>query len=123
MAAVTGKPDEHPQAIAHGCQGWDVTHNDPAQATPEEGMALAEALTLMRDHPRWAIWLPADGEDWTAIRPASSRPPAPELPTIWIHAASATELAQLMQAADEQVSGRGRPDRDSPRSGHREPRA
>ena len=75
--------------------------------TVEEGV---EAVILLRVHPQWAIWLPASGGDWTAIRPASSRPPSPELPTIWIYADTASELAQLMRSADEQVSGRGDPD-------------
>jgi hypothetical protein len=68
---------------------------------------LVEAVILLRAHPQWAIWLPASGSDWTAIRPASSRSPAPELPTIWVHADTADELARLMRAADEQISGRG----------------
>jgi hypothetical protein len=78
-----------------------------APGTAEEGTALAEAVTLMRDHPQWAIWLPASGRDWTAIRPATSRPPAPELPTMWVHAATPSELADLMHAGDEQVHRRG----------------
>lgn len=76
-----------------------------AQVSAEEEVALAEALILLRDHPQWAIWRPASGSDWTAIRPASSRPPAPELPTMWVHADTAAELARLIQAADRQVSG------------------
>jgi hypothetical protein len=68
---------------------------------------LAEANALLRNHPRWAIWLPVGSGDWAAIRPASSRPPSPELPTIWVHADTASELARLMRLADEQVSGRG----------------
>jgi hypothetical protein len=68
---------------------------------------LAEANALLRNHPRWAIWLPVGSNDWAAIRPASSRPPSPELPTIWVHADTASELARLMRLADEQVSGRG----------------
>jgi hypothetical protein len=82
-----------------------------ARGTPEEEALLAEAIILMRDHPQWAIWLPASGGDWTAIRPASSRPPSPELPTIWVHADTASGLARLMWSTDEQVSGRGGPDR------------
>jgi hypothetical protein len=66
---------------------------------------LAEAVILLRNHPQWAIWRPVGGERWAAIRPASSRPPAPELPTIWVHADTASGLARLMQACDEQVSG------------------
>jgi hypothetical protein len=75
------------------------------RVTSEEEAVLAEATILLRDHPQWAIWLPASRRDWIAIRPASSRPPAPELPTIWVHAETASELANLMKAADEQVSG------------------
>jgi hypothetical protein len=104
MAAVTSEPLEG--------EGSRV-NADSARAvsviTVEEGV-LAEAVILLRDHPQWAIWLPASGGDWTAIRPASSRPPSPELPTIWIYADTAGELAQLMRSADEQVSGRGDPD-------------
>jgi hypothetical protein len=79
----------------------------------EEEAVLVEALVLLRDHPQWAIWLPVNGRDWTAIRPASSRPPAPELPTIWVQAGTSRELTRLMQAADEQVSGRGWPNHES----------
>ena len=88
-------------------------HPEGARAvrvTPEKEAVLAEAIILLRDHPQWAIWLPASGGAWTAIRPASSRPPSPELPTIWVHADTAGELARLMRSTDEQVSGRGDPD-------------
>jgi hypothetical protein len=88
-------------------------HPEGARAvrvTPEEEAVLAEAIILLRDHPHWAIWLPASGADWNAIRPASSRPPSPELPTIWVHADTASELARLMRSTDGQVSGRGGPD-------------
>jgi hypothetical protein len=74
---------------------------------------LAEAVALLRNHPRWAIWLPVGSGDWAAIRPASSRPPSPELPTIWVHAATASELACLMRLADEQISGPGGPIREA----------
>jgi hypothetical protein len=95
-----------------GREGW-MPRAPAAPFAPKEGTALAEAVILMRDHPQWAIWLPVRGGDWTAIRPATSRPPAPELPTIWIHAGSASELARLMQAGDEQLSGRDVPDPNS----------
>jgi hypothetical protein len=78
----------------------------------EEG-DLSEAVALLRNHPRWAIWLPVGNGDWAAIRPASSRPPSPELPTIWVHADTASELARLMDAADEQISGRAGPTSES----------
>jgi len=84
-----------------------------AQVAAEEDATLAEAIILLRDHPQWAIWRPTSGSNWTAIRPASSGPPAPELPTIWVHADTPEELARLMQASDEQISGRGWLDRDS----------
>jgi hypothetical protein len=95
-----------------GREGW-MPRAPAAPFAPKEGTALAEAVILMRDHPQWAIWLPVRGGDWTAIRPATSRSPAPELPTIWVHAATARELADLMHAGDEQVLGRGLPEPDS----------
>jgi hypothetical protein len=78
-----------------------------AQVTAKEEVDLSEAVILLRAHPQWAIWRPSSGSDWTAIRPASSRLPAPELPTIWVHADTPAELARLMQASDEQISGYG----------------
>jgi hypothetical protein len=116
MAAMTAEPPaslpakyrERRQISPDHC-----VHPEGARAvrvTPEEEAVLAEAIILLRDHPQWAIWLPASGGAWTAIRPASSRPPSPELPTIWVHADTAGELARLMRSTDEQVSGRGDPD-------------
>jgi hypothetical protein len=84
-----------------------------APVISKEQEDLAEANALLRAHPRWAIWLPVGNGDWAAIRPASSRPPTPELPTIWVHADTASELSRLMCAADDQISGRGGPDHES----------
>jgi hypothetical protein len=67
---------------------------------------LAVAAILMRDHPRWAVWLPAGGSEWTAVRPAGSRP-APDQPMIWVNAATASELAHAMEAVDQQASSGG----------------
>jgi hypothetical protein len=80
-----------------------------APVRPDEMRSLAEAVILLRDHPYWAIWLPVSGRDWTAVRPASSRPPAPELPMMWVHADTASELARLMDAMDVQISAGGWP--------------
>ncbi len=102
--------DNHPEeGGGNRVDSGDVT----AALVTQERTAIAEAIVLMRNHPQWAIWLPAGGSDWTAIRPASSRLPAPELPTIWVHAGTARDLALLMQAADEQVSGCGLTDHES----------
>lgn len=68
---------------------------------------LVQAAFLLRAYPRWAIWLPADGREWTAIRPAGSRPPSPEMPMLWVKAATAGELARKIRAADDQLSLRG----------------
>jgi hypothetical protein len=106
-ASLPAKNRERRQISPDHC-----VHPEGARAvrvTPEEEAVLAEAIILLRDHPQWAIWLPASGGAWTAIRPASSRPPSPELPTIWLHADTAGELARLMRSTDEQVSGRGDP--------------
>ena len=62
---------------------------------------LAEVVALVRAYPRWAIWLPADGREWTAVRPAGSMPPGPEAPMVWVRAGTAGELASRMLAADD----------------------
>jgi len=95
----------------------DAEGGGATSVTSQEEAAIGEAVILLRDFPQWAIWLPTGGRDWAAIRPACSRPPAPELPTIWVHAGTASELVRLMQAADEQVSGCGQTDHES-RQGH-----
>jgi hypothetical protein len=119
MAAVTAEP---PASLpAEYREQWQISPGNgvnpegarAVRVAPEEEAVLAEAIILLRDHPHWAIWLPASGADWNAIRPASSRPPSPELPTIWVHAETASELANLMKAADEQVSGLEGPDYES----------
>jgi hypothetical protein len=64
---------------------------------------LAEVAILLRTHPQWAIWRPASGGEWTAVRPAGSSPPSPEIPMIWVRAATAGELADIMRRADSQL--------------------
>jgi hypothetical protein len=76
-----------------------------AQGRPD----AEQAATLLADYPAWAIWLPAVGREWTAVRPASSRPPGPGLPLLWAHAATSDGLARKMRALDEQVSPGGWP--------------
>ena len=63
--------------------------------------AVAELLWAF---PRWAVWVPSEHGEWTALRPASARPPSAGLPMIWAHAATAAELARKMRAIDEQLS-------------------
>ena len=53
--------------------------------------------------PRWAIWMPAGQDGWTAMRMAGSRPPAANLPAVWAHAATSRELRRKMKAIDEQL--------------------
>lgn len=61
----------------------------------------AEAAILLHEHPAWAVWLPHDDRgEWTAARAASSRPPGPAVPLLWLRAGSADELARMMRAAD-----------------------
>jgi hypothetical protein len=64
---------------------------------------LVEVAILLRAHPQWAIWLPVGGREWTAVRPAGSSPPSPEIPMIWVRAATAGELADMMRRADSQL--------------------
>ena len=65
---------------------------------------LAEAAILLCAFPRWAVWLPAKGGRWTAVRPDGSMPPDQEAPMVWVRAGAAAELAALMQAADARLS-------------------
>ena len=65
---------------------------------------LAEVAVLLRAFPRWAVWAPAGGGTWTAVRPAGSMPPGPEASMVWVRAGTASELAALMRAADAQMS-------------------
>lgn len=69
-----------------------------------DAAAIADAVALHRDHPRWAVWLPAGGCEWAAMRPASSRPPAPELPMVWVRGGTAAELSARMRQADAALS-------------------
>jgi hypothetical protein len=71
---------------------------------PEAGQVIAEVIVLYRDFPAWAVWLPHEGRPWTAVRMASARAPSPDLPAIWVSAATATELAGRMRRADAQLT-------------------
>lgn len=75
-----------------------------AGLNPEARRAVAQVIALYREFPAWAVWLPHSGRPWTALRPASARPPAPEVPMIWVHAVTATDLAARMRGADAQLA-------------------
>lgn len=62
--------------------------------------ALAEIVSRYLDHPLWAVWLSAGGRGWVAVRPAGSRPPATEMPMVWVAAETAADLRARMRAAD-----------------------
>jgi hypothetical protein len=93
-----------------GMEELEGTSRDPDLASSVRGvleelgvtdaLAVAEVVALYRDHPRWAVWPPVPGRQWTAVRPASSRPPEPEVPMIWVHADTAVELGARMGRAD-----------------------
>jgi hypothetical protein len=63
----------------------------------------AEATALHREFPEWAVWLPNGGRPWIAVRPASQRAPAPEVPMIWVQAINVAELTEQMRRADTQL--------------------
>jgi hypothetical protein len=85
------------QALAALSEALDRLGAGPARL-------LAEVAVLVRAFPRWAVWLPAGGGLWTAVRPAGLMPPGPEVPMVWVRAGAAGELAALMRAADAQIS-------------------
>ena len=70
----------------------------------EASEAITQVIGLYREFPEWAVWLPHGGRRWMAVRPASARPPAPEVPMIWVHAGTAAELAARMRGADAQLT-------------------
>jgi hypothetical protein len=69
----------------------------------------AQAASLLARYPAWAVWLPAAGREWTAVRVAGARPPGPGLPLLWARGATAGDLARQMEALDEQASAGGWP--------------
>ena len=77
-----------------GCA--DVPKEDSIDAE-----TLAAVMALYREHSRWAVWPPLmPFGPWTAVRVAGSRAPGPELPLVWVAAATATELSARMRHAD-----------------------
>jgi hypothetical protein len=63
--------------------------------------ALAVIAALHREHARWAVWRPQSASGrWTAVRPAGSRPPGPEVPLLWVSATTAAGLGERMREAD-----------------------
>lgn len=70
----------------------------PTVPDPE---TLAVLVALHRDHPRWAVWMPLPRGQWTAVRPAGSRPPSIEMPMVWVHSDTSVDLADRMRQADE----------------------
>jgi hypothetical protein len=70
----------------------------------EASRAMAAIIVLYREFPAWAVWLPSADRAWTAVRPASARAPAPDLPMIWVNAPTETELADRMRSVDAQFA-------------------
>jgi hypothetical protein len=70
----------------------------------EASQAMAAIIGLYREFSAWAVWLPSANRAWTAVRPASGRVPGPELPMIWVHAATSVELAERMHGVDTQLT-------------------
>jgi hypothetical protein len=75
-------------------------------AGPDAGarQVIAEVIGLCREFPSWAVWLPHRGRPWTAVRPASARPPGPDLPMVWAHGDTAAHLAERMRSVDGQLA-------------------
>ena len=72
----------------------------------EARQAVTEFVVLHREFPAWAMWPPYRGRAWTAVRPASARAPGPDLPMVWVHAATSAELADRMRGVDAQLTSR-----------------
>jgi hypothetical protein len=85
-------------------QALAVLRRELDQLGGGDGGHLDQMYLLVRAFPRWAIWQPVGSGEWTAVRSASSRPPDPELPMVWVQAANAGELADRMWRAETQVA-------------------
>jgi hypothetical protein len=73
---------------------------------PEARQVIAEVIGLYSEFPAWAVWPPRSaGRSWTAVRPASARAPGPDLPMVWVHAATSGDLADRMGGVDAQLDG------------------
>ena len=70
------------------------------QPPAPDAETLGMLAVLYRDHPRWAVWLPLPGGQWTAVRPAGSRPPAAQSPMLWVRADTPAELGERIRNAD-----------------------
>lgn len=98
-----------PDAASHDASLVSAVRALLEQFAVADASMVAEAVTLHRDHRRWAVWLPAAGGEWAAARPVSLRAPGPEVPMLWVRADSAQELGAAMQQADGWLSpGQGR---------------
>jgi len=75
-----------------------------AAIVPEALGDIADVITLHREFPAWAVWLPHGRRQWIAVRPASGRTASPDLPMIWAQATTAADLADRMRAADAQLA-------------------
>jgi len=90
---------------ADGCRVSPLLLETLAGLDAEARQAVAEIIVLRRDFPAWAVWPPFRGRAWAAVRPASARPPGPDLPMVWVHAATSAELADRMRGVDAQLAG------------------
>lgn len=75
-----------------------------------EAETLAILMSLHQDFPRWAVWAPlSPGERRVAVRMASARPPASDLPSVWAEAETSVELSERMARADASLEPGGWP--------------
>jgi hypothetical protein len=89
-----------PGADASGTGVTSVIRDVLEQLRFPGALTLAEVVALHHDHPRWAVWVPAPGGEWAAVRPAGLRLPGPEVPMLWVRAGTAAELGRRMTRAD-----------------------
>jgi hypothetical protein len=62
IGAEREPPEIQADAASHDVGLVFVLRGALEQSGVMEALALAEAVALYRDHPRWAVWLPTAGE-------------------------------------------------------------
>lgn len=73
--------------------------------TRRSGRRSPRSSSCTANFAAWAVWLPHRGRRWTAVRPALSRAPGPDLPMVWIHAATGAQPADQMRDVNAQLTG------------------
>jgi hypothetical protein len=75
---------------------------DTRTTTDITQIKLTFLVTVLRQSPHWAIWLPQQGQ-WTAVRMRHGTRPVPGEPLVWVQASSAKKLCEEIRKAERRL--------------------